>query len=242
MSTADNRRRRLALLIDRKYGTQAEFVRATGENQGEVSGLLSGKKSFGEKKARKIELESGIPSGWLDLAAGGEADLTGIPNERGVMHAEPAPSAPAYNVPLVGDNIEPGPDIKGKIPLISWVQAGNWVEVVKAFSREDAEDWVLAPRRMSGQAFALRVRGVSMEPRYRDGDVIYVDPDIRAEHGKRVIVRLDDEREATFKELVIEGDRKFLKPLNPDWPGPKLIPINGNATIVGVVVGTWVPE
>lgn len=139
-------------------------------------------------------------------------------------------------------NVEPGPDLRGHVPLISWVQAGNWEAVVDNFSPGDAEDWMPCPRKYGPQTFALRVRGVSMEPKYQDGDIIFVDPDAQAEHGKNVVVRLDDEHEATFKQLVVEGGQKFLRAINPDWPGPKLIPINGNATICGVVIGKWVPE
>lgn len=139
-------------------------------------------------------------------------------------------------------NVEPGPALRGHVPLISWVQAGNWGEVMDNFAPGDAEDWLPCPRKFGPHAFALRVRGVSMEPRYQDGDIIFVDPDAQPEHGKNVVARLDDEHEATFKQLVIEGDKKFLKPLNPDWPGPKLIQVNGNATICGVVIGKWVPE
>lgn len=139
-------------------------------------------------------------------------------------------------------NVEPGPDIRGRVPLISWIQAGAWEQIVDNFAVGDAEDWIPCPKNFGAHAFALRVRGVSMEPRYQDGDIIFVDPSANAEHGKNVVVRLDDENEATFKQLVIEGEHKFLKPLNPDWPGPKLIQINGNATICGVVIGKWVPE
>lgn len=139
-------------------------------------------------------------------------------------------------------NVEPGPDLRGNVPLISWVQAGNWEAVIDNFAPGDAEDWLPCPRKFGPHAFALRVRGVSMEPKYQDGDIIFVDPDAQAEHGKNIVVRLDDEHEATFKQLVMEGGQKFLRALNPDWPGPKLIPINGNATICGVVIGKWVPE
>jgi hypothetical protein len=52
METQDIRRARLAQLIRERYdGSQARFVDETGENQGEVSGLLR-TKSFGERKAR----------------------------------------------------------------------------------------------------------------------------------------------------------------------------------------------
>lgn len=144
--------------------------------------------------------------------------------------------------PATDANVEPGPDLRGNVPLISWVQAGNWETVIDNFAPGDAEDWLPCPRKFGPHAFALRVRGVSMEPKYQDGDIIFVDPDAQAEHGRNIVVRLDDEHEATFKQLVMEGGQKFLRALNPDWPGPKLIPINGNATICGVVIGKWVPE
>jgi hypothetical protein len=66
MEIQDTRRKRLALLIEQKFdGSQAKFVEHTGENQGEVSGLLRSK-SFGERKARKIEAKCDLPKFWLD--------------------------------------------------------------------------------------------------------------------------------------------------------------------------------
>jgi hypothetical protein len=66
MEIQDIRRARLAQLIREKYdGSQAKFVEETGEAQSEISGLLN-KKSFGEKKARKLEVKCDLPAGWLD--------------------------------------------------------------------------------------------------------------------------------------------------------------------------------
>lgn len=65
-----NRRARLAELIATRYKSQAEFVALSGQSQSEVSGMVNGTKSFGEKKARKIESQCGLPSGWLDRPAG----------------------------------------------------------------------------------------------------------------------------------------------------------------------------
>lgn len=158
-----------------------------------------------------------------------------------VLHDELFSDAPKFSRKQF-QNIEDGPDIRGRVPLISWIQAGAWSQIVDNFSPRDADDWMPCPSKYGPRTFALRVRGVSMEPKYQDGDIIFVDPDAEATHGKNIVVRLDDESEATFKQLVIEGEDKFLKPLNPDWPGPKLIQINGNATICGVVIGKWVPE
>lgn len=83
MEIQDIRRRRLAKLIEETYGSQAAFIEATNENQGEVSALLRDK-SFGEKKARKIEKKCGLPAYWLD---GDMAPLTASAQAREVARA-----------------------------------------------------------------------------------------------------------------------------------------------------------
>ena len=80
----------------------------------------------------------------------------------------------------------------------------------------------------------LRVRGESMEPRFRDGDLIFVDPAVSPDHGRFVVVRREDSNEATFKQLIVEGEHKYLKTPNPDWP-QRIIPIDSGAITCGVV-------
>lgn len=136
-------------------------------------------------------------------------------------------------------NVEPGPAIKGYVPLISWVQAGAWCEVMDVRTLDDAEIWLPCAASHSSQSYALRVRGLSMfnqhERRsFRDGDIIFVDPAKDPENGSLVIAKLVDSQEATFKQLVMEGSRRFLKPLNPAWPEP-IIELVTDAMICGVV-------
>lgn len=62
------RRARLKAHIDRHHGgIQARVVEAIDINQGELSGLLNGKKPFGEKKARRLEHQLGMEEGELDI-------------------------------------------------------------------------------------------------------------------------------------------------------------------------------
>ena len=132
-------------------------------------------------------------------------------------------------------NAESGPGARSVHPLISWVQAGAWTEVGGAFTAEDAEALLPCPLRCSDETFVLRVRGESMEPRFRDGDLIFVDPAVSPDHGRFVVVRGEDSGEATFKQLIVEGERKYLKALNPDWP-ERIIESDSTAAIGGVVV------
>ncbi|MCM1512482.1 MAG: XRE family transcriptional regulator [Oxalobacter formigenes] len=143
-------------------------------------------------------------------------------------------------------NIEPAPDIQGQVPVISWVTAGKWAEVIDIYEPGVADEWLPCIKKHTGRTFALRVKGMSMynpmgKHTYSDGDIIFVDPEKEAINGARVVVRLEDSKEATFKQLVIEGEKKYLMALNPSWP-EKFIEINGNATICGVVIGKWTEE
>jgi SOS-response transcriptional repressor LexA len=74
-----------------------------------------------------------------------------------------------------------------------------------------------------------------MEPKFHEGELIFVDPNVEAVNGKFVVVQLNDSNEATFKQLVIEDDRQYLKALNPNWPDP-IIKLSADARICGVVV------
>lgn len=140
-------------------------------------------------------------------------------------------------------NTAEGPQVTA-VPLISWVQAGQWREVMDNFRPGEGEKPVYTTKRVGPHAFALRVVGDSMEnphgkPTYPEGSVIVVDPDREAVNGSPVIVRLDHSKEATFKMLVIDGGRRSLRPLNPRYP---IIQLDEDATICGVVVQTHLED
>ncbi|SOT39803.1 LexA family protein [Burkholderia cenocepacia] len=133
----------------------------------------------------------------------------------------------------------------GKLPLISWVQAGEWSEIVDNFQPGDAEDWIACPFPSGRHGFVLRVVGDSMynpggDLSFRDGDFISVNPEHDAHHRSLVIARRDREK-ATFKQLLLdESEGPMLHALNPNWP-TRYIPFDKMTEIVGVVTGQWRP-
>ena len=131
-------------------------------------------------------------------------------------------------------------EIKGHVPLISWVTAGKFCNVEDPYEVGDAEEWLPCPVKHSSKTYALRVIGDSMlnpgdEYSFKTGDIIFVDPEREYVHRSLVILRLDDENQATFKRLLIDGERRMLEALNPSWPD-RITEISGNVTICGVVV------
>lgn len=134
---------------------------------------------------------------------------------------------------------------QGQIPQISWVAAGKWCEIEDLFSVGDAERWWICPVKHGPRTIALKIKGLSMynpggPVSFAEGNIIFVDPDKEYQHGSLVVVRLENSNEATFKKLIIDGDKKFLEALNPAWPD-RIFPINDNASICGVVIAKLEP-
>ena len=127
-------------------------------------------------------------------------------------------------------NIENGPNVKGTVPLISWVQAGHWHDAIENLQPGEGER-IATTWRARKHTCALRVRGDSMEPKFPDGCIIIVEPEEDARPGAFVIVRQNG-GEATFKQLIKDGAQIFLKPLNSRYPIMNLL---SDATICGVV-------
>jgi SOS-response transcriptional repressor LexA len=244
-------RRRLRLIEIRDQlcdGAAATLAKRISKTDSYVSRMLypegkSGRKRIGEDMVEQIERGFGWEPGAFDSDAS-IADLakSAAPVSSPVSQQKvPLPSSQtiALQRSLHDRNVESGPESKGRYPLLSWVQAGAWEQIVDSFAPGDAEEWLDSPFKVSGKSFWLRVRGESMfdpanHESFRDGEAVLVDPCTDARSGSFVVVRLDDEAEATFKQLVIEGEKKFLKALNPSWPN-RIIQVNGNATICGVV-------
>lgn len=71
-------------------------------------------------------------------------------------------------------------------------------------------------KKTSEFAFALKIEGDSMEPRFMAGDVIIIDPALKCETGDFCIFKLNDE--ITFKRLVEHDSEIRLVALNDKYP------------------------
>ena len=123
------------------------------------------------------------------------------------------------------------------IPVISWVQAGAFAEAIDLWpvGVSGEGDPVFTDKKVSPNAFGLRVMGDSMEPRYIKGDVIIIDPSIKCECGDKCVVSLNGE--TTFKIFKEFEDEIRLIPLNPKYPH-RVIPKNSKVDfrVIGKVV------
>lgn len=218
--------------------TQEDIADEIGISQGAVSMYFSGRNAINLEFALKIAklLKCDIRDFSPRLASELDASMDSA-YTRAVLAQRAEQQA-------LMANTGPAPENRGNIPLISWVQAGSFQEATEAYAPGMAEAYLPCPTPHGPWTFALRVRGQSMfNPNsarsFHEGEIIYVDPDREADNGSLVVVKLVEEQEATFKQLVIEGSRRYLKALNPQWPEP-YIEISGEAQVVGVVIGKYV--
>ncbi len=126
-----------------------------------------------------------------------------------------------------------------RIPEISWKQALSWSEIQSSISSDELGDfWRITADLTDDKGFVLRVRGDGMEGtgsrNIPEGAVIIVQPqaESRFNSGDLVIARLPGAEQAIFKQLVIEGQNRYLKSFNPQYP---MIPLDESCCLIGVI-------
>ena len=109
----------------------------------------------------------------------------------------------------------PAPSRPGSkwIPVLGRVAAGTPIEAV-----EDILDYeeIDAHTASSGEHFALQIKGQSMEPRIKDGDVVIVRRQDDCDSGDIAVVLVNGD-EATVKRIKKEPAGIMLIPSNPSY-------------------------
>jgi len=105
------------------------------------------------------------------------------------------------------------------IPVINKVSAGYPAE----FNDLDypvgiADDYVRCPDIHDPNAFAVRVVGDSMEPKFFEGDIIIFSPAVEVKNGDDCFIRFKMPHETTFKRVFFEKDDSIrLQPRNEKY-------------------------
>lgn len=158
---------------------------------------------------------------------------------RKIAHALGCTVADLFASTEAAANVAPVPLGTRRIPLISYVQAGHMTEAVDPYSLGEGEDWLLTNLDLSSSAFALRIKGDSMLPEFREGDTVIIDPLVPPLPGDCVVAK-NGENEATFKKyrprgVNEQGQQVFeLVPLNEDYA-----PMRSDLTHIHII-GTMV--
>lgn len=140
------------------------------------------------------------------------------------------------------------------IPVVGEVQAGAWRESIEWDADDQYPVAIPAPNHGSDGSMmrGYVVKGKSMNVLYPEGTIVFVIPTIanrlKPKSGDRVLVsrkNADGLYEATLKEYVVEGGRKWLWPrsTDPEFQSPiRYDKDSDEVTIVGVVRASFILE
>lgn len=197
--------------------TQSQLSERSGLSQPMISAIERGEYDSSAKTA-SVAAACGVRGIWLEKGLGPRTDRE------------------AHST-----NVFPGPELR-QVPIISWVAASDFAQAVDNFQPGHAEEYADTTAPVHQHTYALRVDGPSMtrpsgeEPTFQHGSVIIVEPNLIDSPEKLVnrfvIVRRHDEDTATFKQLIRDGGRFYLHPLNPQFPN---IPLEEGDVFCGVV-------
>lgn len=181
--------------------------------------LMAGPRRKGGGKS----LDDLYRSGALHKLVGEEGRVAGRDAGRGDRGTEPA-----GDMGGAGRNVRPAA-LTSRVPLINSVAAGALAEFTDlGYPVGVADEYLRVPDMGDPDAFAARVVGDSMEPEYREGDVVIFSPARQVKDGMDCFARLEPDHETTFKRVYFEkdaagGEMIRLQPLNARY-APRVVP------------------
>ncbi len=117
------------------------------------------------------------------------------------------------------------------VPVCSWNKLGNL---------EDAKSSELSTinvaENINNDAFALVMIDNSMEPVFSYNSILIFSQKLQHKNRSYVLVQLAESNNFVFRQLVDDGDYKYLKPLNPDTSEFQIRLLDSNDKIIATLV------
>jgi len=129
---------------------------------------------------------------------------------------------------LIGEDVLFKKTVWKSVPLLSMEYIPDWLE--KENDRSNAVA-VMVDIDIGNKAYAIKMKGSAMYPRFPENTILIIDPSVEPEDRDFGVVYL--EKQATFKQILIDGSDIYLKPLNPDF---KTIFLNADYQFLGIMV------
>lgn len=196
----------------------AEVVKARLNSAFEIWVPITGKRTK-RNLAELCEKALGAPctpqtvQGWFTT---GRMDKKWIPVLASILGVDLLTGRTSSNAAYVPSNVADAPALAPtrRIPVVGHVKAGpdGYLEEMQypvGHGEGYVDYWVKDP-----EAYAVRVKGDSMHPRYRAGEFIVVTPGIEAQPGRDVVVKLLDGRKLLKQLNWVRGDEIQLLSIN----------------------------
>lgn len=120
-----------------------------------------------------------------------------------------------------------------KVPLLTWDVVMNWPQ-----NSDDSlhSEYVLTDAPVGKLGFAIQLKDAAMDPVFPKNTLLIADPERQPKDRSYVIAKLANYPEAIFRQLLIDANDRYLKPLSPDFDKYKMTLLNNNDKILSTVV------
>jgi SOS-response transcriptional repressor LexA len=201
MSTVEENRRQRLILLQKEFGTQVALAEKIGKSPAQISQWKNASKYSGSEKrramdrstARHIEKMTGKPEGWLDQP---------------IQQAQPS---------LEQDLKDSGFTLIQTYPI----RVVHWGDIEKYLSGDVSVATRTIPSTLNEEglfAIVLEDSDDSMEPEFPGGAILVVNPNRKPKSGSFVLARAQAGGALTLKQLMIDADQTYLKPVNKRYP------------------------
>lgn len=126
-----------------------------------------------------------------------------------------------------------------QVPVIDWNEVMPWLNSNSDININFQGNTIISDVTSGQKTFALTVKDASMEPVFNIGTKIIIDPEKDLKDRCFLVVKFSDNNEAVFRQLVVDGNDYFVKPLSKELNDSKMRKITPQDTkICGILVQT----
>ncbi|MDF1777359.1 MAG: helix-turn-helix transcriptional regulator [Rhizobiaceae bacterium] len=189
--------------------TQAQLAKNVATSQPQIRRLEAGERQLTKDWAERLAPHLGTTAS--ELMFGEEPPA--LPDKPALKTSQPALQKSANPVPANARLGELLPELHAKLPVYG--QAVGGIDGEFVMNGERLED-VFSPPSLSAVigAYAVYVSGESMEPRYFDGEIVYVNPAKRVRRGDFVVAQIQSEEHGSKLAYV----KRFVR-----WNSTELV-------------------
>lgn len=125
------------------------------------------------------------------------------------------------------------------VPIIDWNEVLPWLDMRSENYTDSNGKTIITDAKIGKKTFALTVKDSSMEPVFNIGTRIIIDPEKELKDRCFLVIKFSDSNEAIFRQLLIDGNDYFVKPLSKELNGSKMRKITPqDSKICGILVQT----
>ncbi len=174
-----------------------------------------------EKKMRAMDLarELNIPQPTIHRIATGKSTtphtstLEPIANYFNITVEQLTGKAPLQDVnSWVSALLPANTQIARQIPLLQWDELKD-IDFSKPIQ---SKQHIVVASDFPEAAFAVKMNDSSMYPAFIDTDILLLSPHKKIKDRAYVLVKLGKSQQCIFRQLLIDVDQQYLKPLHPD--------------------------